>query len=111
MLKVQNENHITEDYQEKPELIEEYKCKECISIFKYKFFLDAHVRNKHASKLSFLCDDCESTFSNKKTLVAHFKGKHGPKIINYDCPLCGKVFSEKRSLKRHEKTHYSTLNE
>ena len=36
MLKVHNEDHIREDYQEKPELVEEYKCKECISIFKYK---------------------------------------------------------------------------
>jgi uncharacterized C2H2 Zn-finger protein len=105
MLNIHNENYTKEDYQEKSNAVNEYKCDKCESKFKYKKNLNAHVKNKHVNKEVFHCDECESSFGNKKSLVRHKKSKHGPNISKFPCPMCGKLFLEKRYMKKHEKSH------
>ena len=105
MLNIHTVNYTKEDYQEKSNDVNEYKCDKCESSFKYKKNLNAHVKNKHVNKEVFPCDECESSFANKKSLVRHKNGKHDPNISKFPCPQCGKLFLEKRSMKRHEKSH------
>ena len=106
MLHIHNINYSKEDYdEEKYKSSEEFKCKLCKLTFKYKKNLGAHVKSQHTASGTFQCDECEASFRSKRNLVAHKKYKHEPVTRDFSCPFCGKSFSKRWILKRHEKLH------
>ena len=44
-------------------------------------------------------------FRNKKTLTNHKNWKHGPGGTGVACPIYGQLFTEQRTMKKHEKVH------
>ena len=97
-------NNIKEDYDEKSDTGNGYKCE---SAFRYKKNLNAQVRSNHLKVDSFPCTDCDLIIRNKRSLVRHKKTKPGPNETHHVCPLCKKDFSDKITMKEHEKFHYA----
>ena len=101
-----NVNYSTEDYDENQSKTSKViKCEQCEATFWYRKNLSAHMKTKHTIGESFQCDKCNSIFKNKKTMVAHKRYKHEQLDLDISCKVCGKTFAERRSLKRHEKSH------
>ena len=91
---------------------ESFDCDICDKTFKYKKGLNAHMRMVHEGtsgiQKSFKCDLCISVYRELKNLNAHKRLKHSDSAIEFPCTTCGKTFSQKKNLKRHENTHQPT---
>ena len=90
------------------EEVETYECAVCDATFKYKKDLNVHTKLKHdkqAKLQKFKCEQCDSEFLEKKSLNAHMKIKHTENVVEFSCPICGKIFKQKNNMKRHQQTH------
>ena len=57
---------------------------------------------------AYKCDVCNKIFTEKRSLLRHEKNTHGGKN-SYLCELCNKVYGRKEDLHRHKaSTHYRT---
>jgi hypothetical protein len=107
---------------------------ECTKSFEHNFTLIRHKKT-HTNEKPFCCDFCSEAFRvkqqlqrhmlkwhdtetlmgqpvTKETIEAHLssKSQKKPKIFHCGFPKCGKKYSNKRSLYRHEDTYHSNLN-
>ena len=74
-------------------------CGECGKEYKSQILLQKH--SKIHTK-DYVCEVCgKSGFVSKQALNRHVKGHSGKK---FECPVCGKKFSTKGSLARHDKS-------
>ena len=82
-------------------------CEKCNRVYKSKRRLDHHLKTHEADyvKPSFDCEICEKSFTTKYVLAAHIKSEHlGMKRI-YQCPLCGRSFTQRNSYLMHANVH------
>ena len=82
-----------------------FKCETCKAEFIRKGDLKVHMDVKHLAQEINSCDLCPSKFKWKKDLQSHKLEKHGPGENKHQCPECGKMFNQRRNMKRHHKTH------
>ena len=61
----------------------------------------AHAR--WFEKTGGICDECGKTYNSKRALTSHKRSVHGK--LNLECLTCGKSFSVKEFLRRHERIH------
>ena len=89
-------------------------CNECEQHFKKSDHLNRHVASVHKNKV-FVCDACTKSFPRIDTLVFHKKTckKSTSEIEMHVCHIeyCKKVFTLKKTLKRHIKSHSVEENE
>jgi uncharacterized C2H2 Zn-finger protein len=69
----------------------EYKCEKCYKIFNYKSHYERHVNKKFAC----VKENEIIKIENDKLML----------VDNYECDVCNKKFTTKRSLNRHLKTY------
>ena len=82
-----------------------FKCETCKAEFIRKGDLKVHMDVKHLAQEINSCDLCPSKFKWKKDLQSHKLEKHGPGENKHQCPECGKMFNQRRNMKRHLWTH------
>jgi len=71
-------------------LDQEFKCKECPSIFKTERSIKQHQINVH-TKEQYLCDQCPKTFTCKGSLKQHVK-THDVGVKTMKCDYCESTF-------------------
>lgn len=79
-------------------------CAKCKKIFYNKESFKQHVKNCGLPKVFYFCDHCDYKTDGKGNLVRHVKIKHLPRNLKENkCKICGKYFSCRGSLLRHNK--------
>ena len=57
----------------------------------------------------FECNHCHHTFTRKSSRDRHVLRLHQGNPVSFDCQLCGLVFQDLRSMRRHYSTHRDDL--
>lgn len=94
-----------------PEL---FRCLQCNYHCKRWTSLKEHMFNHEGTK-PFKCEECEYTSVYKKDVTRHAavhrkvktKPNTGPKVSEFPCPVCHKVYPLQKRLTQHMKTHSS----
>ena len=90
----------------KPPIVDQFKCDKCDKVFSCSKYLRAHNRNLHPKQHrlnQFECDRCDRAFNYRKGLSTHISNVH-PKYL-HTCGTCGNTFKTKGTLKRHKIIH------
>jgi hypothetical protein len=105
-LRVHDINQYKEVYHDREEP-KKFQCGQCNSSYKNKNDLNHHHRVKHENPddQTFECELCAKTYMNKKSLSCHVKLKHTDNPEEHICPKCGKIFHQKKVMRRHLITH------
>nr|XP_013101939.1 unnamed protein product [Stomoxys calcitrans] len=78
-------------------------CKECGKAFVKIVDLKAHMRS-HTGAKPYCCEKCGASYTMPSSLIEHRKQVH--EVQNEaNCPICGKVFPNKKRLVLHLRTH------
>ncbi|CAL1266135.1 unnamed protein product [Larinioides sclopetarius] len=80
-----------------------YKCDLCLSEFKYKNYLDRHMKGHNRNNCKF----CTEQFTKRKALCKHLKSVHNitePEKL-YKCSFCEKIYAKRPQLLIHMKDH------
>lgn len=93
---------------------ERFKCLQCNYHTKRWTSLKEHMFNHEGTK-PFKCEECEYTSVYKKDVIRHAavhrkvkkKSKPVPKVSEFPCPICHKVYPLQKRLTQHMKTHSS----
>uniref|UniRef100_A0A8C6PV19 Zinc finger protein 335 n=1 Tax=Nothobranchius furzeri TaxID=105023 RepID=A0A8C6PV19_NOTFU len=83
-----------------PEL---FKCLQCNYRSKRWSSLKEHMFNHEGTK-PFKCEECDYSSVYKKDVLRH---SAAPKVSEFPCPVCGKVYPMQKRLTQHMKTHSS----
>lgn len=83
-----------------------YQCKICNKRFNRHHILSAHQR-VHTGEKPFVCDveECTRAYAYEIDLKRHKFSVHGIYTKKHICPICSKVFSENKLLKKHLESH------
>ncbi|XP_026849050.1 transcription factor Ouib isoform X2 [Drosophila persimilis] len=86
--------------------VKQFECEECGRKELTMHLLSLHIRVKHKGELPYSCKYCGQRFDNCiKRLNHERKHKECPDTRPHVCPVCGKAFTRKAELKRHEIVH------
>ena len=80
-----------------------YKCAHCVADFFRKANLLQHVNAVHKGLRPYICDVCGKGFTEARSLVEHGRIHSGEKP--YVCDTCGKAFTQASTLKNHKRIH------
>lgn len=85
--------------------IRDFKCEKngCDKTFCNNYELQQHLIGNHdvGNKAHRTCKECFKVFKKAKYMEIHFAGVHSPQV--YNCPVCNRAFSFRRSMERHVK--------
>ncbi|KOB72207.1 putative KRAB box and zinc finger C2H2 type domain containing protein [Operophtera brumata] len=79
-----------------------FSCDKCKREFKYKSFLESHVRSVHMHD-EYTCHLCTEKFTTKLSLEAHIDSHKEKK--KHICDICNKAFIMLCTLKDHMRKH------
>lgn len=82
-----------------------FKCDTCGTEFARKADLKKHFQLQHTKQELFSCDQCRNKYKYEKNLVQHKLEKHGKPVSKFECSDCGKSFSHKRTMEKHQLLH------
>ena len=88
----------------KPPIVDQFKCDKCDKVFSTKKYLRQHQRNVHPKQHQlnqFECDKCDRAFNSYMRLANHKYNVH-PKCLHM-CDKCDKVFSTSKYLQQHNR--------
>ena len=86
---------------EMPDEGEDLVCSQCHKKFEFRSSLETHLKS-HMGKREFECSKCHSMLSTKKSLKLHEDHCIHGKFYTCSHSGCGKQYSSKSGLKRHE---------
>jgi uncharacterized Zn-finger protein len=85
----------------------QFRCKECKTCFKKRWFLSRHSRTHMPEKrLKYGVGDCNKFFRTKHHLDSHKRELHAPAPLRFrfTCKVCDKIFKTSSSLFQHTNT-------
>ena len=80
------------------------KCKFCKAAFMKKGGMRRHIAGAHEGKMPYECHVCNECFLINSKRLKHIATVHDGKNQLFKCSSCDITFSEKRLLKRHNKS-------
>ena len=83
-------------------LVEEEQCFQCGKVFKYKGYMEIHLRT-HSKYKAYECNICQKKFTQVSNLNLHLRTHSKEKP--FACEKCPKLFSTSSNLKVHLKIH------
>lgn len=93
--------HITKNHSQP---LMHLQCDICNKVMATAIGFKLHLYKAHNRQKPYQCNYCPKTFFKQEHLNCHEENFHG----NLPCSVCGKIFSLKSSLMRHEKCHTAT---
>ena len=104
-LKFETKKAHVEHYQEKhcQDGMRKITCTKCLKCFDTVKSLKHHFKSVHLDMKGFKCDHCGRKFRDRFSLNFH-EQIHGNKLapgVSNLCSMCGNVFVDEKSLKRH----------
>ena len=81
------------------------KCEFCGKWFQDSKNLRIHIYKFHKEKMKkdIKCGSCEKTFYTKQQLQSHGYNIHSENYGKSKCDVCGRMFSDSRNLKKHQR--------
>ncbi|ESO94983.1 hypothetical protein LOTGIDRAFT_76581, partial [Lottia gigantea] len=76
-------------------------CPKCGQIFSHTKAMAEHHTLYEDGILKYRCSYCDKVLLHSASIQRHIKEKHYQ--VKYDCPNCGKSFSQKNYVTRHLK--------
>ena len=80
-----------------------YKCRYCMSEFKYRNQLLHHVKTMHDGR-QFACRQCQRSYVSISGLNEHVNKMH-KRLTRYRCETCGKGFMDRSRYYDHVAAH------
>ena len=96
-------SEMTEMKENKPPIVDQFKCDKCDKVFSKSKYLRQHNRNLHQKQHRLNQFECDRAFNYRKGLSTHISNVH-PKYL-HTCGTCGNTFKTKGTLKRHKIIH------
>ncbi len=90
-----------------PKLI--FPCSACDAVLGTKTALRNHMK-RHLGQLGYACKLCEKKFWNVNDLQGHMSARH-TNIKVHVCQRCGRSFSYKKTLVRHQRNDHNTMQQ
>ena len=84
------------------------KCKFCNATFMKKGEMKRHIAGAHEGKKPYECHICNECFLINSKRLKHIATVHDGKNQLFKCSSCDITFSEKRLLKRHNKSFHGS---
>jgi len=84
----------------------EFKCWECLKVFKKERYLKMHIREVHTEAPMALCHICSKEFKHFH-LKKHIQNVHIKEECS--CDECGKIYTNKKHLRDHKKAVHEGL--
>lgn len=81
-----------------------FTCQSCGEKFSSQASLNNHIGNFHRTS-DFQCQHCDKVCKTKQLLTHHCLRKHKIGNTEFSCPVCNKVFSISKDLRRHLQSH------
>lgn len=98
-----------------------FECPKCARRFRLKENMSKHIETTHSDNKPFACEVCQMRFKRSGALRLHCqrahegeKGRRGVaarQATKYSCSTCGKNFTHRTMLQRHEKEHVAVVEE
>ncbi|XP_035711252.1 zinc finger protein 184-like [Folsomia candida] len=86
-----------------------FPCPTCRQTFAELSYLQRHEATVHAAEprpcLPCKFERCEKTYLDKAALRSHVKMEHSDNPVRFPCPLCGREFKQRGSLRTHIAIH------
>uniref|UniRef100_A0A3P8UJ74 Zinc finger protein 335 n=1 Tax=Cynoglossus semilaevis TaxID=244447 RepID=A0A3P8UJ74_CYNSE len=104
--------HVNSHEGDDPEL---FKCRQCSYRCKRWSSLKEHMFNHEGTK-PFKCEECDYSSVYRKDVIRHSavhnkekkkKTETTPKVLEFPCPVCTRVYPMQKRLTQHMKTHSS----
>lgn len=101
---------LSEKFQTQESDVEVYRCRYCFKSFGQEHFRSRHERNtcisnplndQQRTQNLYTCNVCSASYIRKRHLQDHQRDDCGKTHI---CAKCGRIYSEKSSLRRHMRT-------
>ena len=84
----------------------EFKCWECLKVFKKERYLKMHIKEVHTEAPMALCHFCSKEFKHFH-LKKHIQNVHIREECS--CDECGKIYTNKKHLRDHKKAVHEGL--
>jgi len=95
-----------EFYKRNREMLD-FKCQECLKIFKKERYLKMHIKEVHMKAQMSICNLCSKEFKSFH-LKRHIKNVHIKEECS--CDECGKVYTNRKHLRDHKKAVHEGLD-
>lgn len=82
-----------------------YKCDECSKCFTHDCLLRNHKRIHNGKKVTCPIEGCDRSYTYLIDLQRHKFSAHGIYTKKHICPICEKVYSERKLLRKHMESH------
>ncbi|CAG9577600.1 unnamed protein product [Danaus chrysippus] len=88
-----------------------FPCELCPSVYSSPYTLNQHMKTHSQVPETYYCETCDASFTSRKGLMAHRRNTIKHQQTLFECPICGRVCPNQRSLASHIQAVHSASKE